>query len=143
MGSLGFSTFKSFWNEALAKENLEKKIRSLVQGGGFLLYFKIDKDVFGAGEDGRIVFARMKNPNPDEVDGWNKEASFSALNLSRLLKGEGVKSIFTNKDLKKIKVIDEDRVIALLVKQADGVSHIPTLQAGMDHEPDNFIKTQE
>jgi len=147
---LGFSSlrFRKFFDEAWTiKDEIEKKIRALIEGSGFLMFFQFNNEIFGTGEDGRIVFARIKHPNKDEVDGWNKEASFSALNLTRLLDGHGTRSIFAKKDLSKIQVMDAEKTIKILVKyvEKEDIKDIPDTHVPEtdDYEPDNFIKTKE
>lgn len=146
MESLGFSTFRQLidaWDEQVEKDQQEKQVRNLVDGKGLLLFFKFDGDVFGAGEDGRVVFARIKNPDKDEKE-WGKDASFSALNLTKTVSGEQTSSIFGSKDLDKIKVIDRDAAVKALCKEElDGDVDIQDVDDDGDPKPDNFIHTME
>ena len=107
-----------------------------------LLFFKFHDEIFGCGEDGRIVFARIKNPDKDDKE-WGKEASFSALNLNKAINGENISSIFGKKDLKQMKIIDrEDAVMVLCKKDFDTIDQNYNNKEG-DHTPDNFIQAME
>lgn len=98
------------WDRSLSEDEEAEKIRSFADSHGLILFFKKDKEYFGAGEDSRVVFARLKNPDEDTGDGWADEANFSAINLSKLVKGEVSQHIFGNADIKKIKIMDRDEV---------------------------------
>jgi len=130
------------WDEAVSKAEFEDRIHALVQGSGFLLFFKYDKSIFGAGEEARIVFARLKHPE-EEVD---DQASFSALNLSRAVEGSYVKSLFDKEAVGQIKVISGDKASELVMKHAksNGIKDIPSMSDfSDDHEPKNFMTTKE
>lgn len=144
MESLGFSTFRQLidaWDEQVNQDQKEKQIRNLVDGQGLLLFFKFKGEVFGVGEDGRVVFARIKNPAKEDKE-WVKEASFSAINLTRTVADDKTSSIFGAKDLDSIKVIDRDKAVKMLCKEKiAGDTDI-----GVDDDdpkPDNFIHTME
>lgn len=144
LGSLGFSTFRQLidlWDEQVDKQQKEKQIRNLVDGQGMLLFFKFHNEIFGCGEDGRIVFARIKNPDKDDKE-WGKEASFSALNLSKTIEGENSSSIFGRKDLKQMKIIDQKEAITELCKKNFNTIN-QTYDNTTDHKPDNFIQAME
>lgn len=97
----------------------KEKIKSLIDK--FILFLKKDNDVYGTDEPSRIIFARMKKPNKETPEGWEKEASFPATNLSKLAKGENQEIIFGYKDIKDLEIIeDKDELIDLLIKQIDG-----------------------
>lgn len=135
--------FKSFVYEAVKKQELENRLRSLVSENGILLFFEFDKEVFGCGEDGRVMFARIKSPNPGEVKAFADEASFVAVNLSRLAKGEVTKSLFKKKDMNKIKVVSEDEAVQKLVKSGGSAESVPVGTGDGDPKPDNFIYAME
>lgn len=143
MESIGFSTFRQLiddWEEHVDRDRKEKEIRNLVDGQGLLLFFKFKGEVFGAGEDGRIVFARIKNPEKGEEE-WGKEASFSAINLTKTVSGKKTSSIFGAKDLESIKVIDSDAAVKALSKgKVEGGTEI---DVDDDPKPDNFIHAME
>lgn len=122
MKSPGFSSFRQLmdlWDDSLAEQDLENKVRSLVDGSEFVLFFKKDDNVFGSSEENRVTFARLKNPEgADTASGWKEEATFMAINLSNVVKGEPTQSVFAKKDLKKIEVLDRDDAFTILLKQA-------------------------
>lgn len=134
-------SFNNFIIREFQKNEEENKIRSLIDGSGMLFFFEFNKQIFGAGEDGRIVFARIKNPDENDKE-WVKEASFNAVNLTKLIEGENSRSIFGVKDLKKIKVISSEKVVSMLHKKSNKMN--VNLKLGQnDHKPDNFIQTME
>lgn len=89
-------------------------IEALIDGHGLILFFRCGKDIFGAGEDSRVVFARMKNPDDEAGDGWGEGASFLATNLTKTVRGEPTQQVFGKKDLKRIRIADRDEVVAAL-----------------------------
>ncbi len=99
--------------------DLADKIEALIEGKGFILFFEKDGEVFGTGEEGRITFARMKNPDEESPKTWDKDAGFSATNLEKEVRGESSTYIIRKEDLKKIKVLDKDEVFKKLQKIAD------------------------
>ena len=101
------------------KEEESDNIGSLLDGQGLILFFKNNDDIFGCGEDGRMVFARMKNPDEDSPEEWADEANFIAQNLSKMIRGEPSQGVFCKNDLKKIKVMDRDDVVDELRKTAN------------------------
>ena len=121
MDSLGFSTFRhlmDLWDHSVNEENNRSKIESLLDVNKLLLFFKKDGDVFGSGEDARVTFAKMKNPDKDLPSGWVKEASFTAKNLTKELGGDPSDHVFNHEDLKDIKIIDREKAEEILNKQA-------------------------
>jgi len=131
MESLGFSSFRSLmdtWDNYLESEDKEAKIRKLLDGQGLILFFKKGKEIYGAPEQSRVIFAKMKTPDEDVNDDWMKEANFMALNLGKALTGEEVENMFSAKDLKSIKVMDRDKVEKLLKKMQSSGEQI-------DYEP--------
>lgn len=108
--------FKSFWLEASKKEDFKNKLIAVFEAMGFLLFFTCKDEIFGCGEQGRLVFARIKNPNKEDIKGWDNDASFAAFNLSKLIKGENTKAVFGKKDLDHIQVIPLEDVIKELTK---------------------------
>lgn len=97
---------------------LEDKIETLVDSKGIIFFFKKDNDVFGTGEDGRIAFAKLKNPDKDMPKGWEEDAGFSATNLTKEIQGESSLFVVRNENIKDIKVIDKEDAIKELKKTA-------------------------
>lgn len=100
-------------------EDCRHRVEQLIDEEGHVLFFKKDKEIFGATEDGRIVFAKMKNPDEELPKDWDDEANFSADNLNKKLKGEPAQHVFSKDDLKEIKVIDRDDAVDELHKEAE------------------------
>jgi hypothetical protein len=99
----------------------------------FVLFFTKDKTIFGAPEESRLIFARMKKPDVDDKK-WVKDANFSALNLNNALEGLKTEVLFSYSDLKKIEVIDQDKAYTKLAKIAKDTDKIKTVLSG-DENP--------
>lgn len=108
-------SFKSWF---LSEQDLDNKINSLLDSAGYVLFFKKDNSLFGADEDSRVVFAKIKNPDEDLPSGWDEEASFCANNLEKEMKGESPTHLFKKEDFKKIKVINRDELFEELKKRS-------------------------
>ena len=73
-----------------------------------VFFFKKDNEIYGAPEESRIIFARMKHPDKDDKSkNWDKDATFVAVDL----KSKERQSVFGYKDLNKIKIIDREEAI--------------------------------
>jgi hypothetical protein len=152
-----FRDIMDVWDEILNEEHKDGKIESLLDGNGNILFFKKDGDIFGAGEDSRVVFAKLKNPDDDLPQGWTKEANFTADNLTRTIKGEPSRHVFNKDDLKDIKVMDRDEAFESLKNVANkvGDSTLPDRGPSIDKiiqiirphkDPDkapNFVQADE
>lgn len=136
-------------------ENAEERINSLIDGEGYILFFKKDGDIFAADEDSRVVFAKMKNPDDEMPANWEEEANFSAHNMQKLLRGEPGEHIFSKKDLKEIEVVTRESVVEDLKKDVKDLGDnafkprfkiidIRSLLGGGDpDEAPNFIRADE
>jgi hypothetical protein len=138
-----------------ATEDAKEKIESMIDEGGYILFFKKDGDIFASGEDSRIVFSKLKNPEAEEdlPAGWEEEASFVAENMNKMIRGEPGQSVFYKKDIDEMKVIDRDKVIEELKKEApaDGprkaikfidIRNLFKIQHDPDDAP-NFVQANE
>lgn len=106
------------WDEYLLEQENDSKLRHFLDMQGLILFFKKGDEYFGAGEDSRVVFARLKNPDSDVSKGWGEEASFTATNLNKMVRGEPSTHVFSKDDIKKIKVVDRDDVVRELSSKA-------------------------
>lgn len=143
------------WDEHLFEEDLSGKINSMIDSNSLILFFKKGEDLFGADEDGRVVFAKMKNPDEDMPDGWEDEASFSAQNLHKVMRGEPAQHLFRHEDLKAIKIIDREKMVDLLKAEADKLGDeafparkmtVISLSKLFQRDPDdapNFVRADE
>jgi hypothetical protein len=102
--------YMDLWDEATAEDDQRQKLRNLIDSQELILFFRHKGDIFGAPEDSRIVFAKLKHPDEDTPEEWAEEASFTAINLSRALTGDKVESVFSQKDLDAIGVVSPDAV---------------------------------
>lgn len=71
------------------------------------MFFEFEKDIYGANENSRIVFANIKSEGSDEE-------SFSASDLEKELKGEVKIRLFNKKNVKKIKMMELKEVVEKL-----------------------------
>ena len=91
-------------------------MRNLIDGQNLILFFTKNNNVFGAPEESRLVFAKLKEPDTDMPDAWGDEANFAAFDLMKALLGDKVQNLFGKKDLGDIKVIDPEQAEKLLMK---------------------------
>lgn len=153
MESPGFSKFRSLldiWDTYLLENDNEATIRNLIDQNGLIMFFKKGDDYFGCGEDGRIIYAKMKNPDDDMPDGWQDEASFTATNISKMVRGEPSQQVLDYKSIKKLKVVDSDEVIEKLKNDAtDAGKKLSTIKiinfpTGKDRDQaPNFTRADE
>ena len=119
---MGFSEFRDWIELAdnfMLESEVDSKIDSLIDEQGIILFFKKDDDVYGCSEDGRVVFARIKNPDEDLPSGWEDEASFSAFNLNKMVRGEPGEHVLKKDDIEKLKVIEREEAVEELRKEAE------------------------
>lgn len=81
------------------------------------LFFRKDGRLYGAGENSRITFARMKSPSSKEDRDWRKEATFTAHDLQKTSEGSTGMSVFSAADLPGIEVVDQDEAQRELKKK--------------------------
>lgn len=104
MNSPNFSNFRpllDLWDNV--KDKFNKKC--LMEDNELVFFFKKDKVLYGASENSRLTFARMKNPEKEDKE-WSKDATFSAYNLEKDRENE---TVFGSKDLENIKVVDQEK----------------------------------
>lgn len=123
----------------------------------FVFFFKKGKELFGAGEDSRVVFAKIKHPDDEIPDAWKDEANFSAHNLNKSMIGEPSQNVFSIKDMKSIKILDKDEVCKMLQKEIETLGekafpkpkssfNLLDLSRFLKHDPDdapNFTRADE
>ena len=104
------------WN-SLWGESTKNNIKLLLDNSDFIFFFKCDGKIFGTGEQGRLIFAKMKDTeDADNTEAWRKEASFTASDLTELLAGKQNQHVFGEKEIEDIEVLDKDEVEKLLAK---------------------------
>lgn len=85
----------------------DNELENILNNANFVIYFLNNNDLYAAPEEGRIVFARMK-------DDESSDGNFSGINLIKALNGEKHQNLFGNKELKKIKIIDQKKAEKIL-----------------------------
>src|SRR5262245_43351002 len=111
-----FSSFRKLmttWDNYLEDEEKENSVRSLLDGQGLILFFRRGQSLFGAPEESRLTFARMKNPSDDDAN--LDDATFLALNLLDALVGKAHRSIFHLKDIPKLKIVPKEKCEKILL----------------------------
>ncbi|RTK93303.1 MAG: hypothetical protein EKK64_10360 [Neisseriaceae bacterium] len=103
--------FKNF------KEDMDE-IENLLDGNQLNLFFKKDDDYFGAPENSRIIFAKLKNDDDLTTD-FKDQARFIAVNLiNTLINGkDSSTTMFGLKDIPKICIIDRQEAVKKLLKK--------------------------
>lgn len=94
-------TFKNFIRK-------NKKIEEIVFKEKYTFFFKYEKKIFATGEDGRLIFAKVKNKDKD-ID--YKNAKFIADDFKQKIKGEESSKYFSYEEIKKIKVVQLEKII--------------------------------
>jgi hypothetical protein len=103
------------------KESKQDKVRNLIDGQNLILFFTKGDNLFGAPEESRLVFAKMKSPDDDMPDGWADDANFAAFDLMKALVGDRVENMFGKKDMKQIKIIDPEDAHSMLMKSPNNI----------------------
>ena len=119
--SCEFHDFMARWNYAQALQEQEDRLNNLLDKHGLILFFTKGKDLYGAPEESRVIFAKLKTDDDDDpmMPNFRQEARFPAINLFRSMSGdpeEGVENVFGLKDLPLLKVCDREKAIDMLMK---------------------------
>lgn len=117
-----FRSFINDWEESQIREEKYNQIKLLLDGQNFTLFFEYEDDVYGATEQHRVTFSRIKSPDEETSEDWIEEAHFLAFNLSESIKGKPVQEIFYEKDVKKIDVITKEKAFKKLKEKAEEAS---------------------
>lgn len=129
MNSPNFSDFRALldlWDDI--KDKFNKKC--IVEDNDLMFFFKKDNVLYGASENSRLTFARMKNPEKED-SAWAKDATFSAYNLEEEKPSE---IVFNKKDLEEIKVIDQEKAQKELDKKGKKMPSISDSNSELDEK---------
>jgi len=77
------------WDAVLLSE--QSQLDTILNGNNFVLYFKKDGAIYGTPEEGRVTFARMKQPLDDTPKGWAKRSFFYSHQHQRCPRRQGVR----------------------------------------------------
>jgi hypothetical protein len=123
--SPAFSKFRELmdkWDRHCVLEEQEKSIHDLMDRHGMILFFKKGDDLFGAPVESRLVFAKLKNDEPEDDDpmmpGFRDEAKFIGINLLKSMFGspeDSVENMFGNEDIPNIHVCDREEVVNMIM----------------------------
>jgi len=111
-----FSTFRELMNKW-------DNARKLMIENNLCLFFKKDGRIYASTEDGRLTFARMKNPDAEDK-AWAKDATFDAYDLEKTYDGNETRVIFGMADMPDIKIIDEKKVAKIMKKKGKQIPKI-------------------
>jgi len=126
MQSPCFSSFRDLldrWdNQLKIKENIDS-INNIFDKHELILFFKKGDDYFGAPEDSRVIFAKLKTDTEDDpmMPGFRQEARFPAINLAKIINDDpenSTESVFSIRDLPKINVCSREDAIDSIIKFA-------------------------
>jgi hypothetical protein len=106
------------WDACLAEKEERDGLSTMMDGKGMILFFKKGDDIFGAPEESRLVFAKLKSNDDDLPEKWKEEAKFIACNLLQSVLGQHVENLFGLNDLKDINLIDKDSAVDELMKRS-------------------------
>ena len=129
MNSPNFSDFRSLldlWDNV--KDKFNKKW--LMEDNDLIFFFKKGDVIYGASENSRLTFARMKNPEKEDKT-WVKDATFSAYNLQEKEPNE---TVFGKKDLEDIKIMDQEKAEKELNKKGKKIPSISDSNTELDEK---------
>jgi len=140
MNNYKFRVFKE--SKDHAKKN---KITNILDGQNLIMFFSKNDRFFGAPEESRIVFAKMKDPggNEDMPNNWEDEANFMAFDLMNALTGKDTQNIFSAKDLPEIKVLDRDHMEKHLMHCPDNPNQNINIMPKKDLNSIGMIKLKD
>ena len=95
--------------------------RKLFEENDLCLFLKKDGVIYGATEDSRITFARMKNPESKEDKDWAKEASLAVYDLEKSQDGKKVMALMGSDDVKGLVPMDLEEVERELKKKGKSI----------------------
>lgn len=101
----------------------------LLDGQNLLLFFQFEDNLYGATEQHRITFSKMKSPDEEATPEWIKEANFLAFNLTSALSGSPTQEIFYSKDIDDISVVNKEDAFKILSGDANK-SELKQVQSG-------------
>lgn len=116
--SPGFSQFRELmdiWDRHCVLQETRDKIGNMLDAHELSLFFRKGDDYFGAPENSRIIFAKLKNDDDDDepmMPGMKDQMKFLALNLLKSMSDdESSETMFGMNDLPQISVCDREEVI--------------------------------
>ena len=92
----------------------DSQINNLLGQNRLVIFFKRGDDLFGAPEESRILFAKLKNED-DDIKHVRDEVQFIAMNLfNSFVEPNNV--VMGSNDVDKLKVVDREEVVDALMK---------------------------
>ena len=120
MESPAFSSFRNLMDRWDVQIECMNQINDMLDNKGLILFFKKGDDYFGAPEESRVIFAKLKTDTEDDPmqPGFRQEARFPAFKLLSLLSDDpesSSESVFGIKDIPKIKVCPREEATENLI----------------------------
>ena len=112
--SPAFSSFRKLMDSWDAYCCEADGIEKVTEDENICFYFEKDNAIYGSTEEGRLIFAKMKHPDKEDGKAWLKDASFTAMDLTKAVKGEKTQKLFYVKDVKTIKVVSKEEAFKKL-----------------------------
>lgn len=98
---------------------ISSRINNIIEGNNLIFFFKINDKIFGAPEESRLVFAKIKNKDKD----ISPTANFMGFNLEKAMLGQEIMNLFSKKDIPNMKVLSKEQTKKLLSnKKIEGKS---------------------
>ncbi len=92
----------------------DSQINNLLGQNRLVIFFKRGDDLFGAPEESRILFAKLKSED-DDIKHVRDEVQFIAMNLfNSFVEPNNV--VMGSNDVDKLKVVDREEVVDALMK---------------------------
>lgn len=115
MNNYDFKDLIESWDYYCMVQEQKEKINDLFNNHELSLFFKKGENYFGAPENSRIIFAKLKNDDEDEpmMPDFKNQAKFIALDILKAMSSDEDPSetMFGFGDIPSINVCDRDEVI--------------------------------
>jgi hypothetical protein len=114
-----FHAMMDRWDMYCAFQEQEDRLNDILDKHELILFFTKGKDLYGAPEDSRVIFAKLKADDDDDpmMPNFRQEAQFRAVNLFKAMSGEeGLERVFNLKDIPELKVVDREKAIDMMLK---------------------------
>lgn len=108
------------WEHTRILAEAEQSVNDLLDRHGLILFFKRGDDLYGAPEESRLIFAKLKSDDDDDpmTPGFRDEAKFMGINLLKSMFGgpeDSVENLFGQGDIPNIQVCDRDDAVQTIM----------------------------
>ena len=113
MKNYDMQEYLSVWDTYCENAKTMNDLFALLSQKEFSFFFDFEGSVYAGPEESRVIFAKMKHPDATVNHQWKKDANFSGTKLEDMQS----ERIFSAKDLKKIRVIDQGKAMNTLLEK--------------------------